>query len=229
MPSPFAIFFFELVVRLRCCRATFVCPLFAYRYIATASTATLAPLDGFFSATMVSPRMTSPPDIRVYDFNDSNHDRPRLSARSSLSASIPLSRTAGPMPIRNAREEVPPPLPPPPHLDEIDLVNDLGGQWANTFGGGFGKTGLPMINPSSSLCVGQDRRLHEIGDGLDFTRRRTSAATARLSPDIDPRWEGFRHKDEGYHSLSGSGIANQSVVPFYLRSSPVQLAVLGTW
>jgi len=121
------------------------------------------------------------------------------------------------MPIPNAREEAPPPLPPPRHLDEIDIVNDLGGQWANTFGGGFGKTGLPTINPSSSLCIGQDRRLHEIGDGVDCSRRRSSAATLRLSPDIDSKWDGFRHKDEGYHSLSGSGIANQSVVTSFLQ------------
>ena len=164
---------------------------------------------------MVSPRMTSPPDIRVYDFNDSNHDRPRLSARSSLSAAIPISRTAGAMPIPNAREEPPPPLCPPRQLDERDIINDLGGQWANKFGGGFGKAGLPTSNPSSSLCVGQDRRLHDLGDGLDCSSRRSSATTTRLSPDIDPRWEGFRHRDEGYHSLSGSGVANQSVVPFF--------------
>ena len=155
--------------------------------------------------------MISPPDIRVYDFNDSDHDRPRLSTRSSLSASIPVSRTPASMPIPNAREEAPPPLPPPPILDEIDIANDLGGQWSNDFGRSFGKTGLPTINPSSSLCVGRDRRLHDIGDEVEDSRRRSSAATIRSSPDMDSRWEGFRHKDEGYHSLSGSGIANQSV------------------
>lgn len=172
--------------------------------------------------------MSSPPDIRVYDFNDSDHDRPRLSTRSSVTASIPVSRTPGPMAIPNAREEAPPPLAPPRHLDELDINNDLGGQWAHKFGGGFGRSGLPTINPSSSLCIGQDRRLHELVDDVDFSRRPSSATTIRLSPDIDTRWEGFRQKDEGYHSLSGSGIANQSVGTFFSHLSPVKLAVVGT-
>ncbi len=193
---------------------------FAYQSIATAPCGALAPLDDVFSAAMDSPRITSPPSIRIYDFNNSNHDRPRLSTRSSSNASIPFSKSPGPMSIPNSKDKPPPPLPPPRHIAELEAGDDLGWRWGNTIGGGFGKSDLPTIKPGSSLYGSQDRRTQDFGNGADCNRRRSSASTIKLSPDVDTRWEGFRHKDEGYHSLSGSGIANlQSVVSFFLASS----------
>ncbi|KAI9871214.1 MAG: hypothetical protein M1830_003193 [Pleopsidium flavum] len=145
------------------------------------------------------PRVTSPPSILVYDFNNSNHDRPRLSTRTSSNASMSFSKTPGPMSIPNSTFEPPPPLPPPRHVHELAGGDDLGWQWANSPSSGFGKSDLPTLKPGSSLYGGQDRRTQDPAIGADCTRRRSSASTIKLSPDVDTRWEGFRHKDEGLH------------------------------
>ena len=149
-------------------------------------------------------RVTSPPSILVHDFNG-NHGRP---ARSS--------REQGGMGIPNARiDDVPPPLPPPRYINDFAAGGDPGWQWGNTpsRSGGFGKSG-GSVSPGSSLHGNWDQRMGDDGcsDRPEYARHRSSNMTVRSRPGSDRRHDfSSRFVDEGYHSLSGSSIANQSV------------------
>ena len=146
----------------------------------------------------------SPPSILVHDFNG-NHGRP---ARSS--------REQGGMGIPNARiDDVPPPLPPPRYINDFAAGGDPGWQWGNTpsRSGGFGKSG-GSVSPGSSLQGNWDQRMGNDGhsERPEYARQGSSNSIVRSRPDSDRRHDfSSRFIDEGYHSLSGSSLANQSV------------------
>ncbi|KAL5120514.1 hypothetical protein ACEQ8H_001532 [Pleosporales sp. CAS-2024a] len=61
------------------------------------------------------------------------------------------------MAIPRAREEVPPPLPPPRHIQDLSVGQDPGWQWGNTNSPrdtGFGGNRLATVRPGSSLYGG---------------------------------------------------------------------------
>lgn len=149
-------------------------------------------------------RVTSPPSILVYDFNGNNG----RAARSS--------REQGGMNIPNARhDEPPPPLPPPRFINDFAAGGDPGWQWGNTpsSDGGFGKSG-GSVRSGSSLHGTWDQRMGNEGhsERPEYARRGNSNSSVRSRPDSDRRYDfSSRFVDEGYHSLSGSSLANQSV------------------
>ncbi|PGH22968.1 hypothetical protein AJ80_03017 [Polytolypa hystricis UAMH7299] len=109
---------------------------------------------------MDNSHVTSPPSIRVYDFN-SNHHRRRSSSKSSTSSvSAQSFSSRAPMAIPNANEPLaPPPLPPPRYIEDLANGHDSGWKWGNSFHEAeFGKTTLAPIKPSSSLLGGSHTR-----------------------------------------------------------------------
>ena len=150
-------------------------------------------------------RVPSPPSILVYDFNGNNGRRPRS------------SREQGGMNIPNAMRDVPPPPPlaPPRIIDDLAAGSDPGWEWENhrSRSGGFGKGG-GSVSPGSSLRGYWDQRMIREGntEWPDNARRGSSNLAVRSRPDSDRRHDfSSRFIDEGYHSLSGSSLANQSV------------------
>jgi hypothetical protein len=108
------------------------------------------------------------------------------------------------MPIPSGRvEPAPPPaLPPPRFIEDLDVGRDPGWAWGNTVAGGRG-TGA--VAAHSSL-----RGYWERAEGRQDHRRGSSTSTVRSPAD---ETDG-RGRDEGYHSLSGSSLAYQSVPSF---------------
>ncbi|MCJ1401725.1 hypothetical protein MMC11_004942 [Xylographa trunciseda] len=111
--------------------------------------------------------------------------------------------SAAPVSIPNSREHfVPPPLPPPRHIEDFALGRDPGWQWGNSgvqgeFGNKFGG-----VSPSSSISQGSWNLRKELEMGSDVSgeaRRDSSTSTIRSPSRTD--------FDEGYHSLSGTSIA----------------------
>ena len=45
----------------------------------------------------------------------------------------------------------------------------------------------------------------------DYTRGSSLASSLQSQPEVDTSYDFSRHVDEGYHSLSGSSLVNQSV------------------
>lgn len=88
---------------------------------------------------------SSTPSIRVYEshrYSLPHHHRP----------SHPSPAVA--MAIPRAREEVPPPLPPPRHIEDLRAGQDSGWQWGNTNSPkdtGFSGSRLAIVRPGSSL------------------------------------------------------------------------------
>jgi hypothetical protein len=58
------------------------------------------------------------------------------------------------MAIPRARDEIPPPLPPPRHIEDLRAGQDPGWQWGNTKDTGFGGGRLATVRPGSSLYGG---------------------------------------------------------------------------
>ncbi|KAI9731752.1 MAG: hypothetical protein M1834_004541 [Cirrosporium novae-zelandiae] len=159
------------------------------------------------------PRIAVPPSIRVQHESNLNRNSPFGQSPSSPRP-LPFSRHSGPMSIPRAREDVPPPLP-PPRL--IDMSNDLGWKFGNRDEHtSFGRHDFLPINPSSSLCGGMQRDY----DGRDeemgrppFVRRSSSQSTVNQHSEGDYKQELPHFADEGYHSLSGSSIGAYPLVP----------------
>jgi hypothetical protein len=88
--------------------------------------------------------MSSTPSIRVYE--SARYQRP----------SYPSPAVA--MAIPSARDPVPPPLPPPRHIEDLTAGHsDPGWQWGNTNNpkeNGFGGNRLATVRPGSSLHGG---------------------------------------------------------------------------
>lgn len=151
---------------------------------------------------------TSPSSIHVPSLTASYGAQCPPRRGSSHTSSKAGSRTAMPKPIPNTRVDfAPPPLPPPRNIEGIDEGHDPGWRWGNTGGkGGFGSNGLGSVSPGSSLRGNWGKRLVDTGR-LEERRRRSPGLKYETEKDSHD----FQFKDEGYHSLSGSSIAHQSV------------------
>ena len=166
------------------------------------------------------------PEIYVHDSNPS--DRFRNSSRSSSynSASSP-STASGPMSIPNARDPIPPPLPPPRHLADIaDGGNngpDIAWQWGNSHeGSGWGGS-ISSVAPGSSLYGGSfASRKSVMDDRPEFTRRTSSTSTVKSITGLERQENPYPRIDEGYASLSGTSIgSNRSVLPLQVKLAEV--------
>ena len=155
-------------------------------------------------------RAVSPPSISIPSRSHA-YSRYRSSNRSphhSPHVSGSYSRGVAPMSIPNASRgpSAPPPLPPPPLLDDIADGRDLAWQYANT----SWKTEYDQrqASPYSQDWIKKENRSYEGGYFERSEDRRRSDSTTTITS--LPGMEGFDqppHRDEGYHSLSGSSFA----------------------
>ncbi|KAI4258211.1 MAG: hypothetical protein L6R42_005230 [Xanthoria sp. 1 TBL-2021] len=119
------------------------------------------------------------------------------------------------MAVPNAHREeqyVPPPLPPPRHIEELAAGSDPGWRWGNSSNhGGFGGGKFASsISSSSSLRGSWDSRMEDEGfpDRPDPSKHNPSITSTNLPPALDRKYDFSRHIDEGYHSLSGSSLSS---------------------
>lgn len=163
----------------------------------------------------------SPPSILINDMNNMNG--PRNS--STRMAHKNFSRSPGPMAVPNAHREeqyVPPPLPPPRHIEELAAGSDPGWRWGNSSNhGGFGGGKFASsISSSSSLRGSWDSRMEDEGfpDRPDPSKHNPSITSTNLPPALDRKYDFSRHIDEGYHSLSGSSLSSNRSVKLWLSA-----------
>ena len=171
----------------------------------------------------------SPPSILIHDINNLNGSR----NSSTRTVAKPLSGSLGPMAVPNAHRDaqyVPPPLPPPRHIDDLAAGSDPGWRWGNLSNhGGFGggncaaspKFAASTRYPSSSHGS-WDSRMEDEGfpDGSYRSRRDHSITNTNLPPGLDRNYDFSRNIDEGYHSLSGSSYWSNRSVNFWLFAPP---------
>ncbi|KAI9806195.1 MAG: hypothetical protein M1825_006310 [Sarcosagium campestre] len=111
------------------------------------------------------------------------------------------------MAIPNSRDHVPPPLPPPRHIEDVGIA----WKWGNDEGGAFGQSNPASVRSGSSLSgTGSFREKYQ-ETKLDFARRASSTSTIRASSDDYGRQEVLQHPDEGYDSLSNSALFNHKL------------------
>jgi len=152
-----------------------------------------------------------PPEIFVQDSNPS--DRFRTSNRSiPYNSASTHARFSGPMSIPNARDPVPPPLPPPRHLADIAAGGsngpDIAWQWGNSHEDNDWGRPKPSIAPGSSLYGSFASGKSVLKERPDFGRRTSSASTIKSISASDTRENGYPRIDEGYASLSGTSIGS---------------------
>ena len=134
-----------------------------------------------------------------------------------------MRTSTAPMSIPNAREIVPPPLPPPKNLEDFRNGDgpDMGWQFANSEYGSSSwnrnVAGSLSVHPQSSL-YGNYKRGDNTDDRPDFDRRGSSASTITSLVDVDVKRESLFHQDEGYASLSGTKIGSSKSVFFPILS-----------
>ena len=159
-------------------------------------------------------RSTSPPSIRVQNFNG----KQRSMSKSSL---MPLARTREPMLIPNARgPPPPPPLPPPTDLNTLAAVDDPGWAFANLSGGAMFGNSRASLSSDSGVPRGWNIKTEEDDSGRppDVMRRNSSAATVKSSLGLNTT-HAFSMHHEGYHGLTGSNPPSyQSVFTFFSHS-----------
>jgi hypothetical protein len=113
------------------------------------------PVSGEPPATSLSWRpgrimSSSTPSIRVGVYDSHRYPLPHHRRPSIPSAAVAMA-------IPRARDEVPPPLPPPRHIEELRSGQDPGWLWGNTNSPrdtGFGGNRLATVKPGSSLYGG---------------------------------------------------------------------------
>lgn len=155
------------------------------------------------------------PEIYVHVSNPS--DRFRTWSRSSPQNSTSPTTSSRPISIPNARDPVPPPLPPPRHLTDIaDGGNnglDTTWQWGNPHGHDLGRS-TSSIAPASRSYRSLASPKGILNKQPNFVRRGSSTSTSRSLSDEDAREQVYLGIDEGYASLSGTYIGSKkSVLP----------------
>lgn len=172
------------------------------------------------------PALSSPPpEIYVHqDSTFSSRFRPASRSHPYNSVSSPAT-IPGPMSIPNARDPVPPPLPPPRNVSDIahngSNGRDIAWEWANgSHGESRWNTSSSLVHPNSSLYGDSAVGSGVMGDRFDHSRRSSSTSTVK-SDSRTGTGTGETHYprivDEGYASLSGTSIgSNKSVLLSHL-------------
>jgi hypothetical protein len=118
---------------------------------------------------------------------------------------------ARPMAIPNAREQPPPPLPPPRYIGSLDHGEDPGWRYGNSRQHGTSANGhgsFASVKPGSSLLGGgqPDQEHAGHGDRHDSRRGSSKSTSALMSSNlIDPEMrdaDGLEHSDDDRSSLS---------------------------
>jgi hypothetical protein len=121
---------------------------------------------------------------------------------------------ARPMAIPNAREQPPPPLPPPRYIGSLDHGEDPGWRYGNSRQHDIGANGhgnFAMVKPGSSLLGGGQSDQEHAGHGDRHGSRRGSSmsTSATMSSNlIDPEMRDadvLEHSDDDRNSLSRPG------------------------
>lgn len=153
----------------------------------------------------------APPEIYVHDSNPSDRFRNSSISNSYNSTSSPAN-IPGPMSIPNARDPVPPPLPPPRHLADIAEGGsngpDIAWQWGNSHEDNDWRRHIPSVAPGSSLYGSFASRKSMMDERPDFERRTSSTSTIKSLAGTDTREKTYPRIDEGYASLSGTSIGS---------------------
>lgn len=151
------------------------------------------------------------PEIHVHGSNPSDRFYNASRSNSYSSVSSP-SNASGPMPIPNAQEPVPPPLPPPRNLADIadsgHNGNDIAWQWGNSReNGGWGGS-ISSVPPGSSLYRESLAGKKSMDDRPEFVRRTSSTSTVKSISGLERQENSYPRIDEGYASLSGTSIGS---------------------
>ena len=140
---------------------------------------------------------------------------------SSGSITSPFQTKQHPMaiPSSTADHYVPPALPPPRYIEEeIAAGGDPGIQWRNSFNSASIESGGSVSSRSSLRGNWNHKMAGGRGNGRpDYSRRTSLASSLQSQPEADTKYDFSRHIDEGYHSLSGSSLINQSVQTNFLE------------
>ena len=175
---------------------------------------------------MDTPHLSSPPSIRVYDPNPRFE---RRYSRTSAHTSPSSFSSRGSMPIPNARLDLaPPPLPPPPFIEDLARGHDAGWKFANEdLKGAFRNSTLAPIKQGSSLHGGyMHPRLNtntvsddqpEFLQADDLCRKSNTVSTSRskLQADTHMGCVGAA-EEERQKPTSPSSLANQRWVRLLL-------------
>lgn len=124
-------------------------------------------------------------------------------------------------------EPPPPPLPPPTYINNIAAGSDLGWEWENQRAAAKSGETRGSIGSGSSMPPGWTIK-QERDDGFErpaFPRRGSSQATIKPPPEVRPKYDFSRHRDEGYYSLSGASPANHQSVSALFSHPGVRLFV----
>ncbi|KAF2035447.1 hypothetical protein EK21DRAFT_96687 [Setomelanomma holmii] len=148
---------------------------------------------------------SSTPSIRVYEshrYSLPHHHRP-----------APPSPAVA-MAIPRAREEVPPPLPPPRHIEDLRAGQDPGWQWGNTnspIDTGFGGNRLATVKPGSSLygasASGHSRPRQP---SADYVFKGREPSISRFLDDMNSDHSGDHNSDEDRNGQSRPKLGNHS-------------------
>jgi hypothetical protein len=163
------------------------------------------------------------PQIHVPDSNPS--DRFRTSSRSMLPSTLSSpSSPSVPMPIPNMREPIPPPLPPPKHIADIEGGNngpDIAWQWGNSRMGNEWRGSV--VTPGSSIYGSLASGTSMASERSEPARRTSSTSTIKSLTGAEPKETPYPKIDEGYSSLSSTSIDSYRSVILVYPGTPTLL------
>lgn len=148
----------------------------------------------------------SPPPTRPQAIGGHSYSSQRLPRHDSFmasDASLPFSKSAA-MSIPNQRApSPPPPLPPPRFVHDIAVGLDPGYHYSNSQSREEFESRIGCVSPDSRLRKSWALPKDE---AMDFDQ--PDERESRRSPSIQD-FHAMGHIDEGYHSLSGSSLAQR--------------------
>jgi hypothetical protein len=137
------------------------------------------------------------------------------------------------MAIPRAREEVPPPLPPPRHIEDLRAGQDPGWQWGNTnspIDTGFGGNRLATVRPGSSLYgSGASSNPRARQPSADYVFKGRESSVSRSHDDMSSENSGNHDSDEDHSGKSRPSLANHRYVVMSPDCSHVILRASPTW
>lgn len=116
------------------------------------------------------------------------------------------------MAIPRAREEIPPPLPPPRHIEDLRAGQDPGWQWGNTNSPkdtGFGGNRLATVRPGSSLygaSTSNYARPRELS--TDYALKGRESSISQSLDDMSSDNSAEHNDDEDRNSRSRPALGN---------------------